>query len=77
EMAALGLMELGRRPTLALEGGQFRHGPLEMLRPGVGLVFLKAGGPSAQHTEGLIAIARQAGLTPVVLDTSGTGAVAG
>lgn len=77
EMAALGLMELGRRPTLALEGGQFRHGPLEMLRPGVGLVFLKAGGPSARHTEELIAIARQAGLTPVVLDTSEAGAAAG
>src|SRR5439155_21985547 len=40
ECGALGLMELARIPALALEGGQFRHGPLELLSPSIGVIML-------------------------------------
>ncbi|MBF6596062.1 MAG: hypothetical protein IVW51_16685 [Thermaceae bacterium] len=77
EMAALGLSELARMPALAFEGGQFRHGPPEMLKPSLGLVFLKAAGATSSHSNGLIKLALQAGLHPVVFDTSGEAKIAG
>ncbi|MFO1175039.1 MAG: hypothetical protein U1E48_07515 [Paracoccaceae bacterium] len=36
EAAALGLCELARLPAFALEGGQLRHGPMEMMGPDPG-----------------------------------------
>src|SRR5260221_487825 len=45
EAAALGAMELGRMPAYALEGGQFRHGPLEILGPKIGVVIFRAADP--------------------------------
>jgi sugar/nucleoside kinase (ribokinase family)/fructoselysine-6-P-deglycase FrlB-like protein len=41
EAVALGITELSRIPAFALEGGQFRHGPPEMLGPKVGVVLLR------------------------------------
>ncbi len=41
EAAALVLLELARVPAFALEGGQLRHGPVEALGPGLGVVFIR------------------------------------
>ena len=76
EAGGLCLMELGRRPTLALEGGQLRHGPMEVLGPSTGIVALRGVGPSAELTAGLGASCRAAGAPCVVLDTSGAQPVA-
>ena len=42
EAIALGLTELSRIPCFSLEGGQLRHGPMEMLGPKVGVVLFRA-----------------------------------
>jgi fructoselysine-6-P-deglycase FrlB-like protein len=77
EVCALHAAELSRVPALALEGGQFRHGPVELLRPGLGVVLLRAAGPSAALTGPLVQICLDAGVTPVVFDVSGEAALAG
>ncbi len=41
EALALGLTELSRLPCFSLEGGQLRHGPMEMLGPKVGVVLFR------------------------------------
>lgn len=47
-MAALVTAEAAKAPTQALSGGQFRHGPLELVREGFhSMLFL--GGPGATH----------------------------
>jgi fructoselysine-6-P-deglycase FrlB-like protein len=71
EAGALCLMELGRLPALALEGGQFRHGPLEVLAPGIGVILLRDGGVNAAAAVSLAKICAAAGAPPVVLDASG------
>lgn len=68
---ALSMMELARIPTIGLEAGQFRHGPYEMLRPGVGVVLLRSAGLDAV---GIAPIARStagAGCATLVFDASG------
>ena len=42
EAIALGLTELSRLPCFALEGGQMRHGPMEMLGTRTGVVMFCA-----------------------------------
>ena len=71
EAGALGLLELARMPAFALEGGQFRHGPIEVLRPGIGIVLLRADDETVDLFSGLAAICVGAGVTPVVFDASG------
>lgn len=71
EAAALGAMELGRLPAQALEGGQFRHGPLEILGPSVGVVLLKADEPTAALVDGLAQQCIAAGSPTIMLDASG------
>lgn len=51
EALALGLTELSRRPCFALEGGQLRHGPMEMLSAQVGVVLFRGN----DHTGDLVA----------------------
>jgi fructoselysine-6-P-deglycase FrlB-like protein len=71
EAVALSTMELARMPAYALEGGQFRHGPLEILGAEVGAVHFCADEPAAALVAGL---ARDtiAGASPtVVFDASG------
>jgi len=75
EAGALCLMELGRLPGLALEGGQFRHGPLEVLAPGVGVVLLRDAGANAAAAASLAKVCASAGTAPVVLDASGEAAL--
>lgn len=41
EALALGLTELSRRPCFSLEGGQLRHGPMEMLGSEIGVVLFR------------------------------------
>jgi fructoselysine-6-P-deglycase FrlB-like protein len=77
ENGALCLMELARLPALALEGGQFRHGPLEMLSPEVGVVLLRPAGPSSATALSLSRTCIEAGTTPIVFDASGEAAVPG
>ena len=71
EVCALHTAELARVPALALEGGQFKHGPLELLEPSFGVVFLRSSGPTASLTESLVQTCLRAGITPVVFDASG------
>jgi fructoselysine-6-P-deglycase FrlB-like protein len=71
EMGALAMTELARVTAVAYEGGAFRHGPLESLRPGLGAVFFRAADVTAQHTKELVEICLQAGMKPVVFDSSG------
>ncbi len=77
EALALGLTELSRSPAFALEGGQFRHGPLEMLGPDIGVALVRSDEPGA----GLIAGAAQSAVeacSPVALfDSSGAAPVDG
>lgn len=77
EAGALCLMELGRLPVVALEGGQFRHGPLEILTPNLGVVLLRGPGEETNLNRKLVATCREAGATPVVLDLSGEPALEG
>ena len=70
EAAALGLLELARVPSFALEGGQLRHGPLEALGPAIGVVFIRAAG-AADSTPHLARICAEAGSPTVLVDASG------
>jgi fructoselysine-6-P-deglycase FrlB-like protein len=74
---ALSMMELARVPTIGLEAGQFRHGPYEMLRPGLGVVLLRSAGLDGV---GIARIARStvaAGCATVIFDASGEAALPG
>ena len=71
EAGALCLMELGRLPVMAMEGGQFRHGPLEILNPAIGVILLRGPGEDPRLNQKLVATCREAGATPVVFDLSG------
>ncbi|HVZ00559.1 MAG TPA: SIS domain-containing protein [Dongiaceae bacterium] len=71
EAAALGLMELARMPAFAEEGGQFQHGPLEMLGEGIGIVLFRPAGPDAAGAQRLVDVSRAAGCPVVVYDVSG------
>jgi len=77
EAAALGAMELGRLPAQALEGGQFRHGPLEILGAKVGVILSKADEATADLVDGLAKLCLAAGSPTIVLDASGGKAVPG
>ena len=77
ESAALCLMELARLPALALEGGQFRHGPLEVLSPEVGVVIFRPAGPMAASAIAQVKVCLEAGTRPIVIDVSGEAPVAG
>lgn len=70
EAVALGLMELSRLPCFALEGGQLRHGPLEMLGPKVGVVLFKADDHTAALVDGMAETAASAGSPVIVFDAS-------
>jgi fructoselysine-6-P-deglycase FrlB-like protein len=76
EVAALGLMELARMPAFAEEGGQFQHGPLEMLGAGVGVVLFRPAGPDAKAAARLVEVSRGAGCPVVVYDASGEAPIA-
>ena len=77
EAAALGMMELGRMPSYALEGGQFRHGPVEILDPTTGVVVLRADEAAAAPAERLVRDSLGTGAPTVLIDASGAASPSG
>ncbi len=77
EGLALGLVELSRVPAFALQGGQFRHGPMEMLGAGVGAVFFRGADGTGDLVGRLAGAVAEAGSPAVVLDASGEPPAAG
>ncbi|WP_018237898.1 SIS domain-containing protein [Ensifer sp. BR816] len=77
EAVALGLTELSRLPCFSLEGGQLRHGPMEMLGPSIGVVLFRAADPTAGLVAVMAASAAEAGSPVVVFDASGEPPLAG
>jgi fructoselysine-6-P-deglycase FrlB-like protein len=75
EALALGLTELSRLPCYALEGGQLRHGPMEMLGPKVGVVLFRGNDPTGDLVVGLASAVAQAGSPTIVFDASGAAPV--
>ena len=70
QLAALSAIELSRRPAFALEGGQFRHGPIEVLSPGVGVVLFRSADRSAHAWSGIAEICKAAKAQLFVFDAS-------
>lgn len=75
ESGALSLMELARLPTIGFEGGQFRHGPFELLRPGIGVILLRSAGTDRALVPPTAAAVARTGAALVVLDASGAAPV--
>ena len=72
EAAALSTMELARMPAYALEGGQFRHGPLEMLGPISAPCISAPTSRRRRWSEGLARDTVAGGSPTLVFDTSGS-----
>lgn len=70
EAIALGLTELSRIPCFSLEGGQLRHGPMEMLGPDVGVVLFRAKDRTAELVSRMALSALEAGSPVIVFDAS-------
>ncbi len=77
EAIALGLTELSRLPCFSLEGGQLRHGPMEMLCPKVGVILFRGNDQTSDLVAGMAASVVEAGSPVVILDSSGQAPVAG
>ena len=71
ESGALSMMELARVPTIGWEGGQFRHGPFEFLRPGLGILLLRSAGVDGPGVAPIASACVAAGCTVAVFDSSG------
>jgi fructoselysine-6-P-deglycase FrlB-like protein len=71
EAIALTTMELGRMPAYALEGGQLRHGPMEILGPEVGVVLFCAEEPAAALNRSMARDTIAARSPTVLFDASG------
>lgn len=77
EALALGLTELSRRPCFSLEGGQLRHGPMEMLGPEIGVVLFRGKDPTVALVTAMAVSAVATGSPVVVFDASGEAPVTG
>ena len=78
EAIALGLTELSRLPCFSLEGGQLRHGPVEMLNADVGVIMFRDADPSARYVTSLAEFVVANSPSPLVIfDASGLPPVAG
>ncbi len=77
EALALGLTELSRRPCFSLEGGQLRHGPMEMLGPDIGVVLFRGDDPTGELVAAVAASVVAAGAPAVMFDASGKPPVEG
>ncbi|KQZ80815.1 aminotransferase [Mesorhizobium sp. Root157] len=73
EALALGLVELSRRPCFSLEGGQLRHGPMEMLGPDIGVILFRGDDPTAGLVTAMATSVLEAG-APLILFDSSSGA---
>ena len=77
EALALGLTELSRCPCFSLEGGQLRHGPMEMLGPSIGVVLFRGQDATAGLVTAMAVSAAETGAPVIVFDCSGEEPVAG
>lgn len=71
EAGALTMMELARIPVLALEGGQFRHGPYEIINNRMAMVLIRPGGPDSASVARLAEAIARTNNKPIVFDLSG------
>lgn len=77
EAIALGLTELSRLPCFSLEGGQLRHGPMEMLGAHVGVIMFRGRDSTADLVGRLAGATVEAGSPTVIFDASGEDPVSG
>ncbi|MBY5562794.1 SIS domain-containing protein [Rhizobium leguminosarum] len=77
EALALGLTELSRRPCFSLEGGQLRHGPMEMLGAEIGVVLFRGMDETADLVTAMAVSAVETGAPVILFDASGQAPVAG
>jgi len=77
EALALGLTELSRYPCFSLEGGQLRHGPMEMLGPKVGVVLFRGDDTTTDLVTAMAVSVVETGAPVVVFDCSGKPPVEG
>jgi fructoselysine-6-P-deglycase FrlB-like protein len=77
EALALGLTELSRRPCFSLEGGQLRHGPMEMLGSEIGVVLFRGLDETAGLVTAMATSAVETGAPVILFDASREAPVAG
>ncbi|CDX28381.1 Sugar isomerase (SIS) [Mesorhizobium plurifarium] len=77
EALALGFTELSRLPCFSLEGGQLRHGPMEMLGPSIGVVLFRGNDPTADLVTAMALSVVETGAPLIVFDASDKPPVAG
>ncbi|BCG99572.1 aminotransferase [Mesorhizobium loti] len=77
EALALGLTELSRLPCFSLEGGQLRHGPMEMLGPKIGVILFRGNDPTAELVTAMALSVVEADAPLIIFDASGQSPVAG
>ena len=77
EAIALGLTELARVPCFSLEGGQLRHGPMEMLSLEMGVILFRGDDDTADLVTAMATSVVEAGAKLVVFDASGRPPIAG
>ncbi|MDE1992137.1 MAG: SIS domain-containing protein [Rhizobiaceae bacterium] len=77
EALALGLTELSRRPCFSLDGGQLRHGPMEMLGPSIGVVLFRGRDATAGLVTAMALSAVETGAPVIIFDCSGEAPVSG
>ncbi|AZO39549.1 SIS domain-containing protein [Mesorhizobium sp. M2A.F.Ca.ET.037.01.1.1] len=77
EALALGFTELSRLPCFSLEGGQLRHGPMEMLGPKIGVVLFRGNDPTADLVTAMALSVVETGAPLIVFEASGKPPVAG
>lgn len=77
EALALGLTELSRLPCFSLEGGQLRHGPMEMLGADIGVVLFRGNDSTAGLVTAMAVSAVETGAPVIMFDASGDEPVAG
>ncbi|MGX5803463.1 SIS domain-containing protein [Bradyrhizobium sp. Arg314] len=77
EALALGLAELSRLPCYSLEGGQLRHGPMEMLGEKIGIILFRGKDSTADLVTAMALSVVEAGAPLIVFDASGMPPVAG
>jgi len=77
EAAALGLCELSQSPAFALEGGQLRHGPMEIMGPELGVILFACDEVDASLVHRMARSASDAGAKVVLFDAAGLTALPG
>ena len=77
EALALGLTELSRLPCFSLEGGQLRHGPMEMLGFRIGVILFRGSDPTGPLVTAMATSAVETGSPVIVFDGSSEAPVPG